>query len=83
MRKQRHAAAFERRAQFWFGDEPVDSEFHDWIGWGKAMRKAIGIMEIRPSQQTLQRSSRVLTRAFPVVRAPVDKCRPVHEQVFV
>ena len=35
MRKQRHAAALERRAQFWFGDEPVDSEFHDWIGWGK------------------------------------------------
>ena len=55
MRKQSHAAARERRAQFWLGDEPVDSEFHDWIRWGKLKRKAMGMMEIRPSRRTLQR----------------------------
>ena len=58
MREQRDAPALERRAQLWFGDEPVDAEFHDPDARRKFERKAIGMMEIRLARRMLERPIR-------------------------
>ena len=87
MREQRDAPALERRAQFWFGDEPVDAEFHDRLRWGKLERKAIGMMEIRAARRMLERPVRdgaaLLFDHRRETEAPERILRYVHEPLQV